>query len=86
MNTDVQNNSKAPRVKIIVETGEYGFTVHSGGKLAEVGFDEMLGLVAAIAMPETRPCLQWLKTPEQIKDFEERMKARKPKTEVKNDN
>lgn len=28
-------------------------------------YEEMLGLIAAITMPETRRCLSWLKTEEQ---------------------
>lgn len=30
-----------------------------------LGYDEMIGLISAISMPESRPCLQWLKTEEQ---------------------
>lgn len=37
-----------------------------GDKYADaLGYDEMLGLVAAISLPEKRPLLQWLKTAEQ---------------------
>lgn len=49
------------------------FNVEFEGKKAiGVGYDEMLGLVSAIAMPELRPCLNWLKTPEQIKAWDEK--------------
>ena len=49
------------------------FDVSFDGKTAvSVTYDEMLGLVSAITMPETRPCLQWLKTPEQIKSWDEK--------------
>ena len=51
--------------KITIEAAEYGFKVSQGDKYAEVGWDEMLGLVAALTMPESRPCLQWMKTKEQ---------------------
>jgi len=43
------------------------FDVTFDGKTADgLGYDECLGLISAITMPENRPCLQWLKTPEQI--------------------
>ncbi len=48
-----------------------GFDVEYDGKVADgLGFDEMMGLVASISMPENRPCLQWLKTPEQKAEWE----------------
>jgi len=53
------------------ETGS--FNVSFDGKTAVgVGYDEMLGLISAIAMPEHRPCLQWLKTPEENKKWDEK--------------
>lgn len=49
------------------------FDVYFEGKIAiGLGYDEMLGLISAISMPETRPCLQWLETPEQIKAWDEK--------------
>lgn len=52
-----------------------GFYVEFEGKTAEgLGYDEMIGLVVSIAMPEQRPCLQWLKTPEQIESEKARHK------------
>jgi hypothetical protein len=43
-----------------------GLTVSQGDKYADgLGYDEMLGLVAALTMPEPRPTLQWMKTAEQ---------------------
>jgi hypothetical protein len=51
--------------KITIEIAEYGFNVSQGDKSAEVGWDEMLGLVASLTMPEKRPCLQWMETEEQ---------------------
>lgn len=51
--------------KITIEIAEYGFKVSQGDKIAEVGWDEMLGLVASLTMPEKRPCLQWMETEEQ---------------------
>lgn len=43
-----------------------GWCVSYGDKYADgLGYDEMLGLVAAITIPEPRPTLHWLKTKEQ---------------------
>jgi len=48
------------------ETQWSGWKVTYGDKYADgLGYDEMLGLVAAITLPEKRPTLQWLKTAEQ---------------------
>lgn len=42
------------------------FEVFQGGRSSgELGYDEMLGLITSLAMPERRPCLQWMKTNEQ---------------------
>lgn len=51
---------------ISIEKLEGGaFTVRHGDKWADgVAYDEMLGLVSALTMPESRPCLQWLWTKE----------------------
>lgn len=53
-------------------------TVFSGWKVTVedryadgLSYDEMLGLVASITMPENRPCLQWLKIEEQHKLWRE---------------
>jgi len=43
-----------------------------GKKAVGVTYDEMLGLISSITMPENRPCLNWLKTPEQIKAWDEK--------------
>jgi hypothetical protein len=43
-----------------------GWKVSQGEKYADgLGFDEMLGLVSALTLPEERPTLQWMKTKEQ---------------------
>jgi len=56
-----------------IESVTGAFDVSFEGKTAfGVTYDEMLGLVSSITMPETRPCLQWLKTPEQIKAWDEK--------------
>jgi hypothetical protein len=50
------------------ETGFSGWKVSHGDKYADaIGYDEMLGLVAAITMPENRPTLNWLRTADEHK-------------------
>lgn len=50
-----------------------GWLVEHDGKYADgLGYDEMLGLVAAITMPNDRPTLNWLKTAEQHKAWRDR--------------
>ena len=58
---------------IMIEPTEDGtFNVSCGEKWADkLGWDEMIGLVASITMPERRPCLHWLKTEAQHKVWEE---------------
>lgn len=36
----------------------------------DLGWDEMLALVASLTMPEKRPCLHWLKTKEEHDNWE----------------
>lgn len=48
-----------------------------GKKAIGLGYDEMLGLVSAITMSDTRPCLQWLKTDEQIKAWDDKYNPNK---------
>lgn len=44
---------------VIKKDGDYGFDVCQGDKHSDhLGFDEMLGLISALTMPEKRPCLQ----------------------------
>lgn len=49
--------------------GEWsGWKVTHGDKYAHgLSYDEMLGLVAAITMPENKPSLNWLKTADEHK-------------------
>ncbi len=48
------------------ETIYSGWKVTQGNKYADgLGYDEMLGLIAAMTMPADRPTLQWLKTEEE---------------------
>ena len=42
------------------------FEVFQGDKSSgELSFDEMLGLITSLTMPERWPCLLWMKTKEQ---------------------
>ena len=56
----------------IDKTNEGPFIVKSDGKTSEhLGWDEMLGLIAALTIPENKPCVHWMH--EEIRDvpFEE---------------
>jgi hypothetical protein len=51
---------------IIKRDGNFGFDVWQGNKHSNhLGYDEMLGLISALTMPENRPCLQWMKSDEE---------------------
>lgn len=53
---------------VIKKDGDYGFDVWQGDKHSDhLGFDEMLGLISALTMPENRPCLQWMRTEDEWK-------------------
>ena len=60
-------------MKIEIEkTNEGPFIVKSDGKTSEsLGWEEMLGLIAALTIPENKPCVHWMH--EEIRDvpFEE---------------
>lgn len=52
------------------------FDVRRGARLADhLNFDEMLGLIAQMTMPDERRALSWLKTPEQIEQFEDHLRS-----------
>ena len=56
----------------IDKTNEGPFIVKSDGKTSEpLGWEEMLGLIAALTIPENKPCVHWMH--EEIRDvpFEE---------------
>lgn len=61
---------------IIIKQLEGGcFDVHVGNKsTGHVTYDEMLGTVAQLTMPENKRCLQWLQTEEQHQAFRNRYK------------
>ena len=60
-------------MKIEIEkTNEGPFIVKSDGKTSEsLGWEEMLGLIAALTIPDKKPCVHWMH--EEIRDvpFEE---------------
>lgn len=48
---------------ILISKKDDHYIVIQGDKSSsELGYDEMLGLVVALSMPEKRPCLSWMKT------------------------
>lgn len=64
---------KEPVHDIIIRRKEGGaFDVIVGDKIADhLGYDECLGLIASLIVPERRGCLSWLKTPKEIQDWED---------------
>ena len=63
---------------IIIKKSEDGcFDIHVGNKsTGPLTFDEMLGIVAQLTVPDTKRCLSWLRTKEQHDEF--RKKYRQP--------
>lgn len=48
--------------KIIIKQTNDGFTVEQGNKIAdELAWEEMLGVVTSLTIPEKNICLQWMK-------------------------
>ena len=56
------------KMKIEIEkTNDSPFIVKSDGKTSEpLGWEEMLGLIAALTIPEKKPCVHWMH--EEIRD------------------
>ena len=51
-----------------------GWLVRQGEKYSDgLGYDEVLGLVASLIIPEKRGCLQWLKTSEEHKAWRDNL-------------
>lgn len=71
-------------MKITIKKNRSGsFNVYTLGKFADsLGYDEMLGLISSLTMPEPRPCMRYLWDKEEKKVWEERFRNKKPK-EVK---
>ncbi len=59
--------------KIIIETDKdinNCFTVRQGDRYSDkLSYDEMLGLISALTMPKERPCLRWMKTEEEWRQW-----------------
>ena len=48
---------------IIKKEADHTLCVYQGDKNSgSLGYDEMLGLISALTMPEKRPCLCWMRT------------------------
>lgn len=62
--------------RIIITQNESGtFNVKQGERWADdLCWDEMLGLIAAMTMPEQRICLQWLRTDKQRAEWKSFLK------------
>ena len=72
MDAFVVITQKVNKGEVLVKRVDTMFDVHTDGKsTGPLGYDEMLGLVSSLLMPQSRPCLQWLKTPEQHKAWNE---------------
>lgn len=57
------------------------YKVSHGGKFADgLTFDEMLGLVACLTMPESRRCILWMKTQEEWDEGERQLRDVHPGT------
>lgn len=64
-------------LKLIVEQTGDGYTVTQGDKYADhLAYDEMIGVVSAVMMPENRPCVGWLRTKDQY-EADEKLKTKR---------
>lgn len=58
---------------VIRKNKDNTFNVYYGEKCADgVNYDEMLGLVTCITMPDARPCLNYLWTKEQLIEWKKK--------------
>jgi len=65
------------KIEIESTTGNF-FVVKSDGKTSEeLGWDELLGLVAALTMPDKRPCVHWLK--DDVREINVEKKNKEPR-------
>jgi hypothetical protein len=60
--------------KITIEFSHNMWEVRQGDKYAELAWDEMIGLVASLTMPEHCPCKQWMKTKEEHERWEQSLR------------
>ena len=71
----------------ITLTEDKGYKVQQGDKWADMlCYDEMMGLVSALTMPEHRPCLQWMRTKEQHEAWERSIKTHQNEQQHEKDN
>ena len=67
------------KIEIESTTGNF-FVVKSDGKTSEeLGWDELLGLVAALTIPDKKPCVHWMKNDVKEVPFEPNDKKEKKK-------
>lgn len=70
---------------IIKQLVDGGYDVHYGDKsTGMISYDEMLGLVSSIAMPDCRPCLQWLHNEEWHENWEKQYELDKKANKLEN--
>ncbi|MBF0651681.1 hypothetical protein IR083_22950 [Dysgonomonas sp. GY75] len=56
-----------------------GFNVIQGDKYSDMlGYDEMLGLVSCLTMPENRPCIGFMRTKDQHEAWRNSLSPRLP--------
>lgn len=54
------------KIGITKKEGKHLFDVKIGENIAdELSWEEMLGVVISLTISDSKPCLQWVKTPEQ---------------------
>lgn len=64
--------------RVIIKKNDNGsFDVHVGDRYADhLTYDEMLGLVSQVFMPENRRTLQWLKTEKEHQQWLQEIKQK----------
>ena len=67
-------------MKITIEQNDGGdWNVYQDDRYADrLSYDEMLGLVAALTMPDKRPCLQWMLTEQEHRHRQDYFESIKP--------
>lgn len=56
--------------KVTITLESNGWKVQQGDKYADtLCYEEMLGVLISLTMPEQRPCLQWMRTKEQYEAY-----------------
>ncbi len=71
---------------LVTKTDDNYYAIKQGDKSSNhLGYDEMLGLFAALSMPENRPCLNWMKTDAQHKAEQEYFESIKERNSKRNE-